>query len=43
MAKIFDNLTKPIFFKVSDMLRGKCMFATVENINKCCSDIKAAL
>jgi hypothetical protein len=25
------------------MLRAKCMFTTVENINRCCFDIKEAL
>lgn len=40
MNKIFDNLEKPLQFKVSDMLRGKCMFASVQKINQCCGDIK---
>ena len=40
MNKVFDNLKKPLLFKVSDMLRGKCMFASVQKINHCCNDIK---
>ena len=43
MREIYDKLEKPLFFKVSDMLRGKCAFAVVEKINQCCADIKAAL
>jgi len=39
MNAIFLTHEKPIEFKVSDMLRGKCMFADVSKINKCCSDI----
>ncbi len=42
ISKIFEQLKTPIVFKVSDMLRGKCMFATVDKINKCCSDILKA-
>lgn len=29
IKKIYIELDKPIPFKVSDMLRGKCMFASV--------------
>ena len=43
MDKIFDTLEKPINFKVSDMLRGKCMFSSVDRINQCCSDILKAI
>jgi len=39
MNSIFLTHEKPIDFKVSDMLRGKCMFMDVSKINKCCSDI----
>ena len=40
MNAIFLTHEKPIEFKVSDMLRGKCMFMDVSKINKCCSDIE---
>jgi hypothetical protein len=43
MKEIYDNLKEPLYFKVSDMLRGKCAFAVVEKINQCCADIKSAL
>ena len=43
MKDIYDNLKDPLYFKVSDMLRGKCAFAVVEKINQCCTDIKEAL
>lgn len=29
MSKIFDTIDKPIPFKVSDMLRGKCLFNSI--------------
>lgn len=40
MKRIFSKATGPIPFKVSDLLRGKCVFSSVERINKCCADIK---
>lgn len=40
MKKLFTQTDRPIPYKVSDLLRGKCVFTTVEKINKCCSDIK---
>ncbi len=43
MKGLYDNLKEPLYFKVSDMLRGKCSFAVVEKINQCCTDIKKAL
>jgi hypothetical protein len=43
MNNIFSTWSKPIPFKVDDMLRGKCLFASVGKINKCCSDILEAL
>lgn len=43
MKKLYERVKEPIPFKVSDMLRGKCLFASVENINQCCSDIIEAL
>ena len=43
MRDIYDNLKEPLYFKVSDMLRGKCAFSVVEKINKCCTDIKEAI
>jgi hypothetical protein len=39
MNEIFEKTEKPIEFKVSDMLRAKCMFIEVDKINACCSDI----
>lgn len=43
MNQIFASHSDPIPFKVDDMLRGKCLFADVSNINKCCSDVLSAL
>ena len=43
MKKIFNTVNRPIQFKVSDMLRGKCMFTTIDKINRCCADILAAI
>lgn len=43
MNKLYERSKEPIRFKVSDMLRGKCLFASVENINQCCSDIIAII
>ena len=43
MGDLYDNLKEPLYFKVSDMLRGKCSFAVVEKINQCCTDIKEAI
>lgn len=39
IAEIYEGLQKPLVFRVNDMLRAKCMFASVERINQCCSDI----
>ena len=43
MRDLYDNLKEPLYFKVSDMLRGKCAFSVVEKINQCCTDIKEAI
>ena len=43
MEEIFQSHSEPIHFKVSDMLRGKCMFIEAEKINQCCSDIIEAV
>ena len=43
MRDLYDNLKEPLYFKVSDMLRGKCAFSVIEKINQCCTDIKEAL
>ncbi len=43
MRDLHDNLKEPLYFKVSDMLRGKCAFTVVEKINQCCTDIKEAM
>lgn len=40
MKKIFSKTNEPIPFRVSDMLRGKCVFSSVEKINNCCQEIK---
>jgi hypothetical protein len=29
MRSLLENITKPLPFKVSDMLRGKCVFSVV--------------
>lgn len=39
MKSIFNKIDQPIPFKVTDMLRGKCVFSSVTKINKCCADI----
>jgi len=36
---MYDRTEKNILFEVSDMVRGKCMFPTVENINNCATSI----
>jgi hypothetical protein len=43
MEHIFETYKEPIPFKVDDMLRGKCLFADISNINQCCADILEAL
>jgi hypothetical protein len=43
MNEIFEKTEKPIAFKVSDMLRAKCMFIDVDKINACCSEIISAV
>lgn len=43
MRHLYDNLKEPLYFKVSNMLRGKCAFSVIEKINQCCADIKEAL
>ena len=43
MDEIFQSHSEPIQFKVSDMLRGKCMFIEAAKINQCCSDIIEAV
>jgi hypothetical protein len=43
MENIFETLDQPIDFKVSDMLRGKCLFAGVDKINDCCDEILESL
>jgi hypothetical protein len=43
MAIIFETWKQPIPFKVDDMLRGKCLFADISNINQCCTDILEVL
>jgi hypothetical protein len=40
MKKLFSQADRPVPYKVSDLLRGKCVFTSLEKINKCCSDIK---
>ena len=40
---MYNSLDKPIFFKVTDMLRGKCMFSGVDKINQCCTELKKAI
>ncbi len=40
MKNIFSKAKESIPFMVSDLLRGKCVFTSVERINKCCQDIK---
>jgi hypothetical protein len=40
MKNIFSKAKESIPFMVSDLLRGKCVFTSVERINKCCHDIK---
>lgn len=43
MKNIYDQIREPIPFKVSDMLRGKCLFQTVPEINECASKLKEAI
>ena len=43
MKEIFETYDQPIAFKVSDMLRGKCMFKNITKINQCCSEIINAI
>ncbi len=43
MENIFKTLDQPIEFKVTDMLRGKCLFAAVDKINDCCFEIMESL
>jgi hypothetical protein len=43
MEHIFETYKESISFKVNDMLRGKCLFADISNINQCCTDILKAL
>ncbi len=40
---MFETWRKPIPFKVGDMLRGKCLFADISNINQCCTEILEVL
>jgi hypothetical protein len=40
MAGIYSKIKGPIKFEVSDMLRAKCMFTEVENINECATRLK---
>jgi hypothetical protein len=40
MKKIFATINCPLPYKVSDLLRGKCVFTSIKKINKCCSDIR---
>lgn len=39
MESMYDSMDEPIKFKVSDMLRGKCLFSNVSQINRACSKI----
>jgi hypothetical protein len=43
MTKILHSVTQPIKFKITDMLRAKCMFTSIDKINNCCSEIIAAI
>ena len=43
MRKIISTVKNPIPFKVSDMLRAKCMFSRVDKINACCQSIKKVI
>ena len=40
---MFETWRKPIHFKVDDMLKGKCLFPDISNINQCCTEILEAL
>jgi len=39
MRKLFESSNGVIEFKVSDMVRGKCMFNSVAKINNCATSI----
>ena len=40
IKKTFAKMTQPIKFTISDLLRGKCYFAKIEDINECCKVLK---
>jgi hypothetical protein len=40
MAEIYSKIKDPIVFKVSDMLRAKCLFRRIEDINECALILK---
>ena len=33
-------MTEPIKFTISDLLRGKCYFANIKDINECCTVLR---
>jgi hypothetical protein len=35
-----NNINEPIEFKVSDLLRSKCMFANAQKLNRCLTELK---
>ena len=40
MADIYSRIKESITFKVSDMLRAKCLFRKIEDINDCAEHLK---
>lgn len=43
MQSMYAKLTGKVDFKVSDLLRAKCMFASIDKINECCSELRRLL
>jgi len=43
MTKIYNTIKESIQFEVSDMLRAKCLFHKVEDINDCADKLKSKI
>jgi hypothetical protein len=40
MKIIYNESDEPIPYKISDLLRGKCTFPTLDSANNCCQLIR---
>ena len=43
ITRTYEMMEESIAFGVSDMVRGKCMFSSLKDLNECCELLKEAI